>query len=283
MSTINAKKEIRQQAIKMLVTEDLSKWSHRHDVATIDALREANKREEAQSDAQRQSTGQLFSDWYDTLPYGEPSYQETFEAGFEHGASSQQVEAADARYKFALDEWMNKTEWVQKTSKPRELGMHRADILKARIEALEKAQQVALPQVAQARWCPDVCPFTGLPFFMWIEHHETGVMTPTYGGPYDSYTIPERSESGSYLRERYDHDRGGWLIDECEDIGIQIVDDQLYVSDEEPQAERFPMTDEELRSVVDPFFCGGMSDDAFAIDLPVYRAIEAHRHIGVKP
>ncbi len=25
-----------------------------------------------------------FSDWYDSLPYGEPSYQETFEAGAAH-------------------------------------------------------------------------------------------------------------------------------------------------------------------------------------------------------
>lgn len=47
--------------------------------------------------------------------------------------------AADVSYKLAFDEWINKTEWVQETSKPRELGMHRADILKSRIEALEAA------------------------------------------------------------------------------------------------------------------------------------------------
>lgn len=41
-------KKIYQQAIEMLATEDLSKWSQKHDEATIDALREAIKREEAQ-------------------------------------------------------------------------------------------------------------------------------------------------------------------------------------------------------------------------------------------
>ena len=101
-------------------------------------------------------------------------------------------------------------------------------------------------------WCPDVCPITGLPFFMWIEHHETGQMVPTYGGPYDSYTIPVRDKDGSYCREQYDHDRGGWLTDEVEDVGIQIVSDQAYVSDGRPQASK-PLTDEQRTSLRDAF------------------------------
>lgn len=32
--------------------------------------------------------------------------------------------------------WLEKTEWVQKTAKPKELGMHRADVLKKRIDDL---------------------------------------------------------------------------------------------------------------------------------------------------
>lgn len=40
-------------------------------------------------------------------------------------------------YKPAYDEWIEKTEWVQKTVQPHELGFHRADILRMRIEALE--------------------------------------------------------------------------------------------------------------------------------------------------
>lgn len=38
----------------------------------------------------------------------------------------------------AFDIWQEKTEWVQKTAQPGELGMHRADVLKERIEKLEK-------------------------------------------------------------------------------------------------------------------------------------------------
>ena len=110
--------------------------------------------------------------------------------------------------------------------------------------ALSIAQQPA--QQEPVAWCPDVCPITGLPFFMWIEHHETGQNVPTYGGPYDSYTIPVRDKDGSYCRERYDHDRGGWLTDAVEDVGIQIVSDQAYVSDDEPPAQRKPLTDEQI-------------------------------------
>ena len=97
-------------------------------------------------------------------------------------------------------------------------------------------------------WCPDVCPITGLPFFMWIEHHETGQMMPTYGGPYDSYTIPVRDKDGSYCRERYDHDNGWWVTDEVEDVGVQIVSDQAYVSEDEPP-QRKPLTDKEINDL----------------------------------
>ena len=40
----------------------------------------------------------------------------------------------EPNYKKALEVWLDKTEWVQKTVKPHELGMHRADVLKQRIE-----------------------------------------------------------------------------------------------------------------------------------------------------
>lgn len=82
---------------------------------------------------------------------------------------------------------------------------------------------VAVPE----RWCPDVCPITGRKFFMWVTHHDTGDDVPTYGGPFDSYTIPVKDEDGSYSCERYDHDFGGWR--EWEDIGLTLVDDQSLV------------------------------------------------------
>ncbi|MFT0866010.1 hypothetical protein [Pseudomonas sp. CAM1A] len=74
-----------------------------------------------------------------------------------------------------------------------------------------------------ARWCPDECPITGRKFFMWIEHPDGG-MVPTYGGPFDSYTIPTRDGDEGFFCERYDHDYGGWRDDEM--VGLKLIDDQ---------------------------------------------------------
>jgi hypothetical protein len=52
-------------------------------------------------------------------------------------------EATIKHLRKALDEWHNKTDWVQETAQPLELGMHRADVLKQRIEHLNKAEQQA--------------------------------------------------------------------------------------------------------------------------------------------
>jgi hypothetical protein len=73
------------------------------------------------------------------------------------------------------------------------------------------------------RWCPDRCPITGLKFFMWIEGQYTPDEVPTYGGPYDSYTIPERDEHGEFTRERFDHDEGGW-VEGCDTLYVAVVD-----------------------------------------------------------
>lgn len=35
-----------------------------------------------------------------------------------------------------FQQWINKTEWVQKSAQSHELGMHRADVLKQRIDCL---------------------------------------------------------------------------------------------------------------------------------------------------
>ncbi|EDS7032451.1 hypothetical protein XW75_001202 [Salmonella enterica subsp. enterica serovar Oranienburg] len=57
---------------------------------------------------------------------------------------------------------------------------------------------------------------------MWIEHETLGYV-PTYGGPFDSYTIPTRDSSGEFSCERYDHDLGGWVGGEF--IGLYLIDD----------------------------------------------------------
>ena len=102
---------------------------------------------------------------------------------------------------------------------------------------MSEMKNTAAPEAVAVdqRWCPDVCPITGRKFFMWITHHDTGDDVPTYGGPFDSYTIPVKNEDGSYSCERYDHDFGGWR--EWEDVGLTIVDDQSFVV--EPDNQRY--------------------------------------------
>jgi predicted Zn-ribbon and HTH transcriptional regulator len=67
----------------------------------------------------------------------------------------------------------------------------------------------------------DYCPITGRPFFMEIEHPERGLV-PTYGGPFDSYTIPEVDDDREFVCERYDHDEGAW-VDGCEGTGFYLA------------------------------------------------------------
>ncbi len=97
---------------------------------------------------------------------------------------------------------------------------------------------------AQADLAPPKCPITGRPFFMALEHPELG-MVPTYGGPYDSYTIPHlggRPDQPRHERElrvyRYDHDLGGWITDETEVIPLRIVHEDVLHGPEDaaPQA-----------------------------------------------
>lgn len=75
---------------------------------------------------------------------------------------------------------------------------------------LDKAKVNDRAASVNSQWKPDVCPVTGRKFFMWIEHETLGYV-PTYGGPFDSYTIPTRDSSGEFSCERYDHDLGGWV------------------------------------------------------------------------
>lgn len=81
-----------------------------------------------------------------------------------------------------------------------------------------------MPKSKQAApWCPDECPITGRKFFMWIERADGG-QVPTYGGPYDSFTIAERDEQGTFWCERFDHDEGVWS--DSIHIDLRLIDNQ---------------------------------------------------------
>jgi hypothetical protein len=93
----------------------------------------------------------------------------------------------EPNYKKALEAWLDKTEWVQETVKPHELGMHRADVLNQRIEeALAQPEQepVAYINVEQRKleWAkymswdtptvvnlPKIPLYTAPPQRTWIE------------------------------------------------------------------------------------------------------------------
>lgn len=116
------------------------------------------------------------------------------------------------------------------------MGEHLAEqqplCMAKRIEELE-AQVVGLESklLAAKRSWPDKCPITRRDFFMEID----GV--PTYGGPFDSYTIPEMlgtPDQSWHDRElfvrRFDHDRGHWVDDEIIDLRVihdGVLDDLL--------------------------------------------------------
>jgi hypothetical protein len=96
---------------------------------------------------------------------------------------------------------------------------------------MTKRSSIKNLDMKEGRWCPDECPITGRPFFMWLEHPELGYV-PTYGGPFDSYTIATLDEDKCPQSERYDHDAGDWVG--CEAVtardGILIENDLPFIS-----------------------------------------------------
>ena len=93
---------------------------------------------------------------------------------------------------------------------------------------------------------PEKCPITGRPFFMTLDHPDLG-RVPTYGGPYDSYTIPAPEgeptdpwHERELRSERYDHD-AGWWVEGGEPIPLRIVhEDVLFKLQEDAEAAAAP-------------------------------------------
>lgn len=123
-----------------------------------------------------------------------------------------------------------------------------------------------------ANWAeyPAQCPITRRDFFMVLEHPVLG-MVPTYGGPYDSYTIPEmtgQADQPWHKRElfvrRYDHDVGGWVEDEF--IPMRVIGEEaLWKLEEKTDAK-----DESTQSgLMDPAYCANL-------------ACSRQKHLGIK-
>ncbi|WP_338561805.1 hypothetical protein [Erwinia sp. E_sp_B04_7] len=128
-------------------------------------------------------------------------------------------------------------------------------------------EQVKALAGEQNWWKPERCPVTNRPFFLWIEHPNVG-MVPTYGGPYDSYTIPEVDNDGEFSCERFDHDEGGWVDGVC--LSIRLIDDQQQVVDEDFIAEIKAQGVEGFASAVQ----GGHPEGDRAIDLARHYAAQ---------
>lgn len=124
--------------------------------------------------------------------------------------------------------------------------------LTAEIVALQ--EQVRALAAESNKWKPEFCPVTKRPFFMWIEHPGGG-MVPTYGGPYDSYTIPVVDSDGEFSCERYDHDEGAWVDGVC--LSERLIDDQMHFHDDadlrEIRAQAVDDTGDRIRLVISEF------------------------------
>lgn len=104
---------------------------------------------------------------------------------------------------------------------------------------------------------PEKCPITGRPFFMTLDHPELGSV-PTYGGPYDSYTIPAPEgeptdpwHERELRSERYDHD-AGWWVEGGEPIPLRIVhEDVLFKLQEDAEAAAAPTPAAQADSVLE--------------------------------
>ena len=101
----------------------------------------------------------------------------------------------------------------------------------------DRRSETGMPMSANA---PEKCPITRRPFFMVISHPELG-WVPTYGGPYDSYTIPHmegKPDEPYHEREltchHYDHDYGGWVDDES--ISMRVINEGVLNALQSTQA-----------------------------------------------
>ena len=52
-------------------------------------------------------------------------------------------------YEYLLRDWLDRTDWVQETARPHELGMHRADVMRQRLEQAETQRDALLEALCE--------------------------------------------------------------------------------------------------------------------------------------
>ena len=90
---------------------------------------------------------------------------EAITAAVEYALAPLQVENERLRaevdqWKVPLLEWLGKTKWVQQTVEPHELGHHRADIMRLRIQQAEERAERLARDAERYRWLRDYCGWT---------------------------------------------------------------------------------------------------------------------------
>jgi hypothetical protein len=108
-------------------------------------------------------------------------------------------------YEKAYLVWQDKTEWVQETVKPHELGMHRADVLKQRIEELAQAKEPDHEPVAKAMTAHRAA------YFMERFKHEEKMLGPNEQAALD-FVI-------SMLEAQPEQQPVAWTVQRCYDDG----------------------------------------------------------------
>lgn len=100
----------------------------------------------------------------------------------------------------------------------------RAHTAEGKLEAAEKELEIVRAAANMRQEPLPQCPVTGRDFFMTIQG-EDGKWYDTYGGPFDSYTIPKwNGEDQEFRSDRYDHDADCW-VDGGEPYPFILVDE----------------------------------------------------------
>lgn len=89
------------------------------------------------------------------------SYREPLILQSAHRAALSAVTAERDRlqqFEAAYNEWHDKTEWVQKTAEAHELGKHRADVLKDRVDKIQAEAEALRKDAERYRWLRDQAP-----------------------------------------------------------------------------------------------------------------------------